>query len=44
MTKQKIDTKAFKRALQQSENYHRRGFGHEVEVGRNDEFRVSKRF
>ena len=32
MTKQKIDTKAFKRALQQSENYHRRGFGHEVEV------------
>ena len=32
MTNQKIDTKAFKRSLQQSENYHRRGFGHEVEV------------
>ncbi|USR90401.1 4-hydroxy-3-methylbut-2-enyl diphosphate reductase [Phormidium yuhuli AB48] len=27
-----MDTKAFKRALQQSDNYHRRGFGHEVEV------------
>ena len=32
MTNQKIDTKAFKRSLQQSENYHRRGFGHEEEV------------
>ncbi|BAZ45763.1 4-hydroxy-3-methylbut-2-enyl diphosphate reductase [Chondrocystis sp. NIES-4102] len=32
MTDQKIDTKAFKRSLQQSENYHRRGFGHEEEV------------
>ena len=32
MTNQKIDTKAFKRSLQQSENYHRRGFGHETEV------------
>lgn len=32
MTKPKIDTKAFKRSLQQSENYHRRGFGHEAEV------------
>ncbi|MEM8718692.1 MAG: 4-hydroxy-3-methylbut-2-enyl diphosphate reductase [Cyanobacteria bacterium P01_G01_bin.39] len=32
MTKQKIDTKAFKRSLQQSENYHRRGFGHDAEV------------
>ena len=27
-----MDTKAFKRALQQSENYHRKGFGHEEEV------------
>jgi len=27
-----MDTKAFKRSLQQSENYHRKGFGHEVEV------------
>lgn len=27
-----MDTKAFKRSLQQSENYHRRGFGHEAEV------------
>ena len=27
-----MDTKAFKRSLQQSENYHRRGFGHEEEV------------
>jgi len=27
-----MDTKAFKRALQKSENYHRRGFGHEAEV------------
>ena len=32
MPNQKIDTKAFKRTLQQSENYHRRGFGHEQEV------------
>ena len=32
MTDQKIDTKAFKRTLQQSENYHRRGFGHDVVV------------
>ena len=32
MTNQKIDTKAFKRSLQQSENYHRRGFGHGAEV------------
>lgn len=27
-----MDTKAFKRSLQQSENYHRKGFGHETEV------------
>ncbi|MGQ4647681.1 4-hydroxy-3-methylbut-2-enyl diphosphate reductase [Lyngbya aestuarii] len=27
-----MDTKAFKRSLHSSENYHRRGFGHEVEV------------
>lgn len=27
-----MDTKAFKRQLQQSENYHRRGFGHAQEV------------
>jgi 4-hydroxy-3-methylbut-2-en-1-yl diphosphate reductase len=27
-----MDTKAFKRSLQQSPNYHRRGFGHEEEV------------
>ena len=32
MTDQKIDTKAFKRSLQQSENYHRRGFGYEEKV------------
>jgi 4-hydroxy-3-methylbut-2-en-1-yl diphosphate reductase len=32
MTNSKIDTKAFKRNLQQSENYHRRGFGHDEEV------------
>ncbi|MDJ0568773.1 MAG: 4-hydroxy-3-methylbut-2-enyl diphosphate reductase [Pleurocapsa sp. MO_192.B19] len=32
MTDKKMDTKAFKRSLQQSENYHRRGFGHDVEV------------
>jgi 4-hydroxy-3-methylbut-2-enyl diphosphate reductase len=27
-----MDTKAFKRSLNQSENYHRKGFGHEAEV------------
>jgi 4-hydroxy-3-methylbut-2-enyl diphosphate reductase len=27
-----MDTKAFKRSLQQSENYHRKGFGHAAEV------------
>ena len=27
-----MDTKAFKRSLQQSENYHRKGFRHEAEV------------
>lgn len=27
-----MDTKSFKRTLQQSPNYHRRGFGHEAEV------------
>ena len=27
-----MDTKAFKRSLQQSDNYHRQGFGHETEV------------
>jgi 4-hydroxy-3-methylbut-2-enyl diphosphate reductase len=27
-----MDTKAFKRSLQQSENYHRKGFGHEAQV------------
>ena len=27
-----MDTKAFKRSLQQSENYHRRSFGHAEEV------------
>ena len=27
-----MDTKAFKRSLQQSDNYHRKGFGHEEEV------------
>jgi 4-hydroxy-3-methylbut-2-enyl diphosphate reductase len=27
-----MDTKAFKRSLQSSENYHRKGFGHEAEV------------
>ncbi|MGP1382863.1 MAG: 4-hydroxy-3-methylbut-2-enyl diphosphate reductase [Thainema sp.] len=27
-----MDTKAFKRSLQQSEHYHRRGFGHEAAV------------
>ncbi|MGF1591500.1 MAG: 4-hydroxy-3-methylbut-2-enyl diphosphate reductase, partial [Pleurocapsa sp.] len=29
-----MDTKAFKRSLQQSENYHRRSFGHDVQVQR----------
>jgi 4-hydroxy-3-methylbut-2-en-1-yl diphosphate reductase len=28
----KVDTKAFKRSLNSSENYHRKGFGHEAEV------------
>ena len=32
MSDRKMDTKAFKRSLQQSENYHRRGFGHEAEI------------
>ena len=32
MNNQKINTKAFKRSLQQSENYHRRGFGHDEAV------------
>ncbi len=27
-----MDTKAFKRSLQNSENYHRKGFGHDAEV------------
>ena len=27
-----MDTKAFKRSLQQSIHYHRKGFGHEAEV------------
>ncbi len=27
-----MDTKAFKRSLQHSENYHRKGFGHQEEV------------
>ena len=27
-----MDTKAFKRSLQHSDNYHRKGFGHETEV------------
>ncbi len=27
-----MDTKTFKRNLQQSDNYHRKGFGHEIEV------------
>jgi 4-hydroxy-3-methylbut-2-enyl diphosphate reductase len=29
-----MDTKAFKRSLQQSDNYHRRGFGREAEIAR----------
>ncbi len=32
MTNNQIDTKAFKRSLQKSENYHRKGFGHEAEI------------
>ena len=32
MNSNKLDTKAFKRSLQKSENYHRRGFGRETEV------------
>ena len=32
MADAKMDTKAFKRSLQQSDNYHRRGFGHDEEV------------
>ena len=32
MSDRKMDTKAFKRSLQQSQNYHRRGFGHEAEI------------
>lgn len=32
MKDSKMDTKAFKRSLQQSENYHRRGFGNEAEI------------
>ena len=32
MTDNKLDTKAFKRSLHKSENYHRQGFGHETEV------------
>jgi len=32
MGKHCMDTKAFKRSLQHSENYHRKGFGHEAEV------------
>jgi 4-hydroxy-3-methylbut-2-en-1-yl diphosphate reductase len=32
ITIDRMDTKAFKRSLQQSENYHRRGFGHQKEV------------
>jgi len=31
-SKTRMDTKAFKRSLQQSENYHRKGFGHQEEV------------
>ncbi|NEO83125.1 MAG: 4-hydroxy-3-methylbut-2-enyl diphosphate reductase [Spirulina sp. SIO3F2] len=31
-TTQTTDTKAFKRALNHSDNYHRKGFGHEAEV------------
>ncbi|MBP5976373.1 4-hydroxy-3-methylbut-2-enyl diphosphate reductase [Brasilonema sp. CT11] len=27
-----MDTKAFKRSLQQSQNYHRKGFGHQAEI------------
>lgn len=40
MSNPKIDTKAFKRSLQQSDNYHRRSFGHgeEVAVTMNSEY------
>lgn len=34
MNNKQLDTKAFKRSLQKSENYHRRGFGHEEEVNK----------
>ena len=34
MNNNQLDTKAFKRSLQKSENYHRRGFGHEKEVNK----------
>ena len=30
--KEIMDTKAFKRSLHHSENYYRRGFGHQAEV------------
>ncbi len=32
MKNQQMDTRAFKRSLHQSENYHRRGFGNEAEI------------
>lgn len=32
MTTEKLNTKAFTRSLRNSENYHRKGFGHDVEV------------
>ena len=32
LRKRGMDTKAFKRSLHSSENYHRKGFGHEAEV------------
>ncbi len=32
MSTQKLDTKAFKRSLSHSKNYHRKGFGHAEEV------------
>ncbi|MEL6442598.1 MAG: 4-hydroxy-3-methylbut-2-enyl diphosphate reductase [Cyanobacteria bacterium J06621_8] len=40
MTKQKLNTRAIKLSLQNSENYHRRGFGHgaEVEGAMNSEY------
>ncbi len=31
-TRHRMDTKAFKRSLNSSENYHRKGFGHQAEV------------